>query len=122
MGLGWAIIDTGGRLHIDDEMMKELEEVKKAVSPTEVLLVVDAMTGQDAVTSAQEFHQKVSITGLIMTKLDGDARGGAAISITQVTGVPIKFIGVGERTDSPRSPSTPTGWPLGSWAWAMSCP
>ena len=100
MGLGWAIIDTGGRLHIDNEMMKELVEIKKAVSPTEVLLVVDAMTGQDAVTSAQEFHQKVSITGLIMTKLDGDARGGAAISITQVTGVPIKFIGVGERTDS----------------------
>ncbi len=100
MGAGWAIIDTGGRLHIDDEMMKELEEIKSAVSPHEVLLVVDAMTGQDAVNSAQEFHQRVNITGLIMTKLDGDARGGAAISITQVTGVPIKFIGVGERTDA----------------------
>ena len=99
-GAGWAIIDTGGRLHIDDEMMKEIVEVKKAVSPTEVLLVVDAMTGQDAVTSAQEFHQRINITGLIMTKLDGDARGGAAISITQVTGVPIKFIGVGERSES----------------------
>ena len=100
MGAAWAIIDTGGRLHIDDEMMVELEQVKSAVSPQEVLLVVDAMTGQDAVTSAQEFHQRVNLTGLIMTKLDGDARGGAAISITHVTGVPIKFIGVGERTDA----------------------
>ena len=99
-GAAWAIIDTGGRLHIDDEMMVELEEVKSAVSPHEVLLVSDAMTGQDAVTSAQEFHQRVNLTGLIMTKLDGDARGGAAISITQVTGVPIKFVGVGERTDA----------------------
>ena len=100
MGANWAIIDTGGRLHIDEEMMEEMEEVKSAVSPDEVLLVVDAMTGQDAVLSAQEFHQRVNITGLIIAKLDGDARGGAAISITQVTGVPIKFIGVGERTDA----------------------
>ena len=99
-GAAWAIIDTGGRLHIDDEMMVELEELKSAVSPHEVLLVSDAMTGQDAVTSAQEFHQRVNLTGLIMTKMDGDARGGAAISITQVTGVPIKFIGVGERTEA----------------------
>ena len=97
---GWAIIDTGGRLHVDDDMMNEMEEVKSAASPHEVLLVVDAMTGQDAVRSAEEFHQRVNITGLIMTKLDGDARGGAAISISQVTGVPIKFIGVGERTDA----------------------
>ena len=99
-GLDWAIVDTGGRLHIDEEMMEELEEVKSAVSPHEILLVSDAMTGQDAVSSAQEFHDRVSLTGLIMTKLDGDARGGAAISITQVTGVPIKFMGVGERTDA----------------------
>ena len=99
-GVSYAIIDTGGRLHIDDEMMQEMEDIKSEVSPDEVLLVVDAMTGQDAVNSAQEFHQRVNITGLIMTKLDGDARGGAAISITQVTGVPIKFIGVGERTDA----------------------
>ena len=97
---GWAIIDTGGRLHVDDDMMNEMEEIKSAVSPHEVLLVVDAMTGQDAVRSAEEFHQRVNITGLIMTKLDGDARGGAAISISQVTGVPIKFIGMGERTDA----------------------
>ena len=99
-GVSYAIIDTAGRLHIDDELMQEMEDIKSEVSPDEVLLVVDAMTGQDAVNSAQEFHQRVNITGLIMTKLDGDARGGAAISITQVTGVPIKFIGVGERTDA----------------------
>jgi signal recognition particle subunit SRP54 len=100
LGVGWAIIDTGGRLHIDDEMMEELEEVKKAVAPREVLLVADAMTGQDAVQSAQEFHRRVGLTGLILTKLDGDARGGAAISIAHVTGVPIKFTGVGERPEA----------------------
>ena len=100
LGLNWAIIDTGGRLHIDDELMEELEEIKAAVSPHEILLVVDAMTGQDAVNAAQGFHQRMSLTGLIMSKLDGDARGGAALSVTRVTGVPIKFIGVGERTDA----------------------
>jgi signal recognition particle subunit SRP54 len=100
LGSHWAIIDTGGRLHIDDELMEELESVKAAVSPHENLLVVDAMTGQDAVNAAQEFHQRVSLTGLIMTKLDGDARGGAALSITRVTGVPIKYVGVGERSDA----------------------
>ena len=98
-GLNWAIIDTGGRLHIDDELMKELEDVKSAVSPHETLLVVDAMTGQDAVNAAEEFHQRIGLTGLVMTKMDGDARGGAALSVTRVTGVPIKFIGVGERSD-----------------------
>ena len=100
LGISWVIIDTGGRLHIDDDLMSELEDVKKAVSPNETLLVVDAMTGQDAVNAAEEFHKKMSLTGLIMTKLDGDARGGAALSITRVTGVPIKFIGVGERNDA----------------------
>ena len=100
LGISWVIIDTGGRLHIDDDLMSELEDVKKAVSPDETLLVVDAMTGQDAVNAAEEFHQKMSLTGLVMTKLDGDARGGAALSITQVTGVPIKFMGVGERNDA----------------------
>ena len=100
LGISWVIIDTGGRLHIDDDLMSELEDVKKAVSPDETLLVVDAMTGQDAVNAAEEFHRKMSLTGLVMTKLDGDARGGAALSITQVTGVPIKFIGVGERNDA----------------------
>ena len=98
-GITWAIIDTGGRLHIDDELMEELEEVKSAVSPHETLLVVDAMTGQDAVNAAEEFHRRVGLTGLVMTKMDGDARGGAALSVTRVTGVPIKFMGVGERSD-----------------------
>ena len=98
-GLTWAIIDTGGRLHIDDDLMEELEEVRSAVSPHETLLVVDAMTGQDAVNAAQEFNERVGLTGLVMTKMDGDARGGAALSVTKVTGVPIKFMGVGERSD-----------------------
>ena len=100
LGVNWAILDTGGRLHIDDEMMKEMEEVKSAVSPHEILLVVDAMTGQDAVNAAQEFHDRVSLTGLILSKLDGDARGGAALSVTKVTGVPIKYVGLGERPDA----------------------
>ena len=100
LGLHWAIVDTGGRLHIDDELMGELEAVKKEASPHETLLVVDAMTGQDAVNAAAEFHKRVTLTGLIMTKMDGDARGGAALSVTRVTGVPIKFIGTGERSDA----------------------
>jgi signal recognition particle subunit SRP54 len=95
-----VILDTGGRLHIDEELMQELAEIKKKVSPQEVLLVADAMTGQDAVRVADEFNQRVGLTGLILTKADGDARGGAAISIRSVTGVPIKFLGVGEKTDA----------------------
>ena len=100
LGVTWAIVDTGGRLHIDDELMTEMQMVKSAVSPQEILLVVDAMTGQDAVNAAQEFHDRVSLTGLVLTKLDGDARGGAALSVTRVTGVPIKYVGVGERPDA----------------------
>ena len=100
LGVNWAIIDTGGRLQIDEELMGELESVKDAVSPQETLLVVDAMTGQDAVNAAEGFHQRVSLTGLIMSKMDGDARGGAALSVTRVTGVPIKYMGVGERSDA----------------------
>ena len=99
LGVGWVIVDTGGRLHIDDDLMEELSGIKSAVSPHEILLVVDAMTGQDAVNAAQEFHRRVTLTGLIMSKLDGDARGGAALSVTKVTGVPIKYVGVGERSD-----------------------
>ncbi len=95
-----VIVDTAGRLHIDEEMMAELEQVKKVLRPDEVLLVVDAMTGQDAVRVAEEFHAKVNLTGLIMTKMDGDARGGAALSIRWVSGVPIKFIGTGEKADA----------------------
>ena len=96
----WAIVDTAGRFQIDDELMSELEEVKSAVSPAETLLVVDAMTGQDAVNAAQEFNERIGLTGLVLTKLDGDARGGAALSVVSVTGVPIKFIGTGERVDA----------------------
>ena len=99
LGVNWAIVDTGGRLQIDDELMEELEEIRNAVNPHETLLVVDAMTGQDAVNTAEGFHQRVGLTGLIMSKMDGDARGGAALSITRVTGVPIKYMGVGERPD-----------------------
>ena len=100
LGAAWVILDTGGRLQIDDEMMEELEEIREATSPSELLMVVDAMTGQDAVNSAQSFHERIGLTGLVMTKLDGDARGGAALSITQVTGLPVKFIGTGERADA----------------------
>ena len=96
----WVIIDTAGRLHIDEEMMAELAQVKQVLNPTEILLVVDAMTGQEAVRIAEEFHAKVNLTGLILTKMDGDARGGAALSIRWVTGVPIKFIGIGEKVDA----------------------
>ncbi|HSJ58791.1 MAG TPA: signal recognition particle protein [Anaerolineae bacterium] len=95
-----VIMDTAGRLHIDDQMMHELEQIKAKTSPQEVLLVVDSMTGQDAVRVADEFNKRVGITGLILTKVDGDARGGAAISVRSVTGVPIKFLGTGEKADA----------------------
>jgi signal recognition particle subunit SRP54 len=91
------IVDTQGRLHVDEQLMGELEEMKRRLQPSEILLVADAMTGQDAVSVAQEFHEHVGLTGLILTKMDGDARGGAALSMRSVTGVPIKFLGVGEK-------------------------
>ncbi|MCL2861893.1 MAG: signal recognition particle protein [Firmicutes bacterium] len=96
-GYDTVIIDTAGRLHINDELMKELEAVKKITNPTEILLVVDSMTGQDAVTAATSFNARLDLTGVILTKLDGDTRGGAALSIRAVTGKPIKFSGVGEK-------------------------
>ena len=99
-GFDLIILDTGGRLHIDDELMDELVAVKTAVSPHEVLLVADAMTGQDAVTMAGQFDQKVGLTGIILTKVEGDARGGAVLSIRAATGKPIKFLGVGEKLDA----------------------
>jgi signal recognition particle subunit SRP54 len=95
-----VLVDTAGRLQIDDEMMAELERLKTAVAPHEILLVADAMTGQDAVRIAKGFHDALAITGVILTKLDGDARGGAALSINGVTGAPIKFVGVGEDLDA----------------------
>ena len=99
-GYDMVFIDTAGRLHIDEAMMDELLEIKKRTEPSEILLVVDAMTGQDAVNVAKSFDEKLDITGVVMTKLDGDTRGGAALSIRYVTGKPIKFIGVGEKLDN----------------------
>jgi signal recognition particle subunit SRP54 len=98
-GHDWIIIDTAGRLHVDDELMEELQKIKDAVNPHEILLVVDAMTGQDAVNVAETFNEQLDVTGIILTKLDGDARGGAALSIRAVTGKPIKFVGMGEKLD-----------------------
>src|SRR5215813_1608149 len=94
------LVDTAGRLHIDDELMTELTELKEQLNPSEILFVADAMTGQDAVKSADEFHKRLGITGIILTKMDGDARGGAALSIRSVTGQPLKFVGVGEKMDA----------------------
>jgi signal recognition particle subunit SRP54 len=94
------LVDTAGRLHIDDQLMTELKELKSLLNPVEILFVADAMTGQDAVKSAAEFHAQLGITGVILTKMDGDARGGAALSIRSVTGQPLKFVGIGEKSDA----------------------
>ena len=94
-----VLLDTAGRLHVDEELMEELVEIKAAVNPTEILLVVDAMTGQDAVNVAEAFNERLEIGGVVLTKLDGDARGGAALSVKAVTGKPIKYIGVSEKMD-----------------------
>jgi len=94
------IVDTAGRLHIDEQLMEEMQSLKKLLNPQEILFVADAMTGQDAVKSADEFHKKLTLTGVVLTKMDGDARGGAALSIRKVTGQPIKFIGIGEKYDA----------------------
>ena len=99
IGHDFLIVDTAGRLHVDDELMAELAQLKADAQPSEVLYVADAMTGQDAVKSAEEFHRRIGITGIVLTKLDGDARGGAALSAATVTGCPVKFAGVGERVD-----------------------
>lgn len=99
-GATHLLVDTAGRLHVDEGMMAEVAELRTLLSPSEVLFVADAMAGQDAVTAAKEFHDRVGTTGLILTKMDGDARGGAALSIRQVTGVPVKFIGMGEKADA----------------------
>jgi signal recognition particle subunit SRP54 len=99
-GFDPLIVDTAGRLHVDEELMAELEAMKQELKPVEVLFVADAMTGQDAVRSAGEFHRRIGLSGVILTKMDGDTRGGAALSIKAVTGQPIKFIGVGEKSDA----------------------
>ena len=95
-----VLVDTAGRLHIDDELMKELSDLKRELNPAEILFVADAMIGQDAVRSAGEFHKRLGVTGVVLTKMDGDARGGAALSIRKVTGAPVKFVGVGEKYDA----------------------
>ena len=99
LGFDVVIVDTAGRLHIDDELMGELEAIKKAVDPADRLYVADAMTGQDAIKSAGEFNRRIGVTGVVLTKLDGDARGGAALSVVSVVGVPIAFVGIGERLE-----------------------
>src|SRR5450631_4886865 len=96
-GCDVLIVDTAGRLHIDDQLMEEMQSLKRLLNPQEILFVADAMTGQDAVKSAEEFHKRLALTGVVLTKMDGDARGGAALSIRHVTGQPIKFIGTGEK-------------------------
>ena len=114
------IVDTSGRLHVDEALMDELKRIRGAVKPHAILLVVDAMTGQDAVNVAEQFAEAVDFDGVVMSKLDGDARGGAALSVKQVTGKPILYASTGEKLgDFERS--TPTAWPSGSSAWATSC-
>ena len=100
MGCDTLIVDTAGCLHVDEELMAEMEQLKKLLNPQEILFVADSMTGQDAVNSALDFHKRLGLTGVVLTKMDGDARGGAALSIRHVTGQPIKFIGVGEKPDA----------------------
>jgi len=112
------IIDTAGRLHIDDEMMGEIKELHAAINPVETLFVVDSMTGQDAAITAKAFNDALPLTGIILTKADGDARGGAALSIRHITGKPIKFIGMGEKTDA-LEPFYPTVSRPVFWVWAM---
>ncbi|MBQ7333571.1 MAG: signal recognition particle protein, partial [Clostridia bacterium] len=99
-GYDMVFIDTAGRLHIDEALMQELQDIKSSVEPTEILLTIDAMIGQDAVTVAKTFNELLDVTGVILTKLDGDTRGGAALSVKHVTGKPIKFIGTGEKLDA----------------------
>lgn len=98
-GCDVLIVDTAGRLHIDESLMEEMAQLKSLLSPNEILFVADAMTGQDAVNSASQFHQRLALTGIVLTKMDGDSRGGAALSIRRITGQPIKFLGTSERTD-----------------------
>ena len=100
MGCDVLIVDTAGRLHVDEELMGEMEQLKKLLNPSEILFIADSMTGQDAVNSAADFHKRLSLTGVVLTKMDGDARGGAALSIRHVTGQPIKFLGTGEKPDA----------------------
>ena len=119
MGCDTLIVDTAGRLGIDEELMQEMERLKKLLDPQEILFVADAMTGQDAVNSALDFHKRLGLTGVVLTKMDGDARGGAALSIRHVTGQPIKFIGWwAKKPDAALSHSIRIASPAASSAWA----
>jgi signal recognition particle subunit SRP54 len=113
-----VIVDTAGRSQLDQQLMDELRAITAKVTPAEILLVIDSMIGQEALHVAEGFRDSVSLTGLIFTKTDGDARGGAAISVRQVTGVPIKYLGTGEGSRRLK-PLIPTGWPRASWGWAI---
>ena len=117
-GYDLVIVDTAGRLAVDEQMMNEIAAIKKAINPDEILFVVDSMTGQDAVTVAQTFDEALGIDGVLMSKMDGDARGGAALSVKAVTGKPIKFIGTGEKLGD-IEPFHRTVWQAASSAWAM---
>src|SRR5690349_4881329 len=99
-GFDVVIVDTAGRLHIDDQLMDELQAIKASVRPVDQLFVADAMTGQDAIKSAGEFNRRIGVTGVVLTKMDGDARGGAALSVVSVVGVPIAYVGSGERLEA----------------------
>jgi signal recognition particle subunit SRP54 len=118
LGFDAVIVDTAGRLHIDDELMTELVAIKDVTDPSDRLFVADAMTGQDAIKSAGEFNARVGVTGVVLTKMDGDARGGAALSVVSVVGVPIAFVGSGARISSR---STPIAWCRGCSGWATCC-
>ena len=112
------IVDTAGRLGVDAELMRQASDIRDAVQPDETLFVVDAMIGQDAVATAEAFRDGVGFTGVVLTKLDGDARGGAALSVRQVTGEPILFASATARSWPTSTSSTPTGWPAASSGWA----
>ncbi len=120
-GHDYVFLDTAGRLHIDEELMQELQNVRAAVHPNEILLVIDAMTGQDAVNVAKSFNETLGIDGVILTKLDGDTRGGAALSVRAVTGKPIKFVGTGEKLGDLKA-SIRTEWLQEFLEWAMCFP
>ncbi len=120
-GFDTVLVDTAGRLQIDQSMMEEMVRIRQACQPDEVLLVVDSMIGQEAAELTRAFHEQVGITGAVLTKLDGDSRGGAALSIRKVSGAPIKFIGTGEKVEA-LQPFHPSGWPAASSAWGMCSP
>jgi len=114
------IVDTAGRLAIDEAMMAEIRQLHDFLKPAETLFVVDAMQGQDAVNVARAFNEALALTGIVLTKLDGDARGGAALSVRQITGKPVKFVGVSEKLEG-LEPFIRTGWPPAFWEWGMCC-